>query len=374
MNAPDKLQPPPPVQAAPLPEVRNHAGYPSQYYQMMDAADEIFHVIVTRLTYDLRQLDQDGYPILADEQQPLVDADQFYGEPNTSSCVQESDFAPYKPKCDIIFAHASAHAPQGKPQRRWPVGFRVGACQKTLQVTGPRRLKLGLFSWSLSEPDKAAEVPLRWEGAYGGTCQWPLNLTDEQTPEILSRHKANPIGSGWLDKAWLRRSNVSKLPAPSIEAFGRPFGEQHLYSQNYPAIGVGAVGRWWSPRIQKAGTYDQQWKESRWPRLPQDFDFGYWNCAPQDQQIEYPQGGEEVALGGLMPGRKIDDAWRCRLPQPQQHAVVRMNIGAIVPLPMRLDTLVFDLKAMTLSCVYRTQMAAWFGARVLEIRPGRTPL
>ena len=40
---------------------------------------------------------------------------------------------------------------------------------------------------------------------------------------------------------------------------------------------------------------------------------------------------------------------------------------------LRLDTLVFDLKAMTLSCVYRIHIGAQFGARVLELRPGRTP-
>ena len=32
-----------------------------------------------------------------------------------------------------------------------------------------------------------------------------------------------------------------------------------------------------------AGTYDDSWKQTRWPGLPEDFDFGYWNCAPEDQ-------------------------------------------------------------------------------------------
>jgi hypothetical protein len=47
--------------------------------------------------------------------------------------LQESDFAPYKPKCDVSVVNASRPTrPGGKPMRRWPVGFRFGdAIQKT---------------------------------------------------------------------------------------------------------------------------------------------------------------------------------------------------------------------------------------------------
>ena len=108
---------------------------------------------------------------------------------------------------------------------------------------------------------------------------------------------------------------------------------------------------------------------SRWSEI-RNFDFGYWNGAPQDQQIAYPQGGEEVAFAGLTPQQHI---FQCRLPQPALHTVLRMQLGPILPLPMRLDTLVFDLKAMTLSCAWRIQVAAQFGARVLELRKGPAP-
>ena len=74
MNGPDLLLPAP-VQAAPLPEVRNHTPHPSQYYQMMDVGDEVFHVIASRITYDLTRLDEQGAPPLAAVQAPLVEAD-----------------------------------------------------------------------------------------------------------------------------------------------------------------------------------------------------------------------------------------------------------------------------------------------------------
>src|SRR5260370_42679476 len=66
-------------------------------------------------------------------------------------------------------------------------------------------------------------------------------------------------------------------------------------------VGVGAIGRWWSPRVSLAGTHDDAWKQSQWPKSPLDHDYRYWNCAPEDQQIDYPQGGEEVMLLNHIP-------------------------------------------------------------------------
>ena len=224
----------------------------------------------------------------------------------------------------------------------------------------------------LPAPVQAAPLPeVRNHTPYGGTCQWPKQLTEGQEPEIWSPYEANPIGSGWVDKDWLKKAQVADVDAPQIEVFGQPFGTEDANAMRYEPVGVGPVGKWWTPRRQKAGTYDQAWKESRWPRLPLDFDFGYWNAAPEDQQIEYPQGGEELVLAGLTPGQQV---WRCKLPEPAIHAVLRMQIGPIVRLPMRLDTLVLDFKAGTLSCVYRIHVAAQFGPRVLEIRSGRAPI
>lgn len=369
MNGPDLLIPSP-VQAAPLAEVRNHTPFASQYFQMMDTGDEVFHVIVSRVTYDLKRLDVQGIPALAQTQAALLDADQFYAQPNTSSCIQESDYAPYKPRCDVLLANATAYAPEGRAERRWPVGMRIGDWQKLLTVTGPRRIQQGMLGWKVTEPDKATEVPLRWELAYGGTCQWPLQTAPGQEPETWATYEANPIGSGWVDKDWHKKSRVDEFPAPQIETFNQPFDANAANAMHYPAVGVGPVGKWWSPRREQGGTYDQAWKENRWPRLPHDFDFGYWNGAPQDQQIVYPQGGEEVAFAGLTPQQHI---FQCRLPPPALHTVLRMQLGPILPLPMRLDTLVFDLKAMTLSCAWRIQVAAQFGARVLELRKGPAP-
>lgn len=84
MNGPDNLLEAP-IKPAPLPEVRNHTAFPSQYFQMVDVAGQIFHVMVSRLTYTLRKVDAEGCLVLADSQRPLVATDSFSGEPNLSS-------------------------------------------------------------------------------------------------------------------------------------------------------------------------------------------------------------------------------------------------------------------------------------------------
>ena len=207
----------------------------------MDVGDEVFHVIASRITYDLTRLDEQGAPPLAAVQAPLADADAFYGEPATTSCIQESDFAPYKPKCDILLAHAVAYAPEGRAHRRWPVGIRIGDWQKMLAVTGARYIDRGLLGWKVTEPEKATAVPLRWEHAYGGTCQWPRQVKEGEEPDLWSPYEANPIGSGWVDKPWLKKAQVADVDAPRIEVFEQPFGTEDANAMRYEPVGV---ARW----------------------------------------------------------------------------------------------------------------------------------
>ena len=57
--------------------------------------------------------DDGGPAILAQEQAPLVMADEFWGEPGFSSPRYEVDFALRKPKCDVLL-NATAYAPHGR--------------------------------------------------------------------------------------------------------------------------------------------------------------------------------------------------------------------------------------------------------------------
>ena len=206
---------------------------------------------------------------------------------------------------------------------------------------------------------------MRYKLAFGSALQWPETVAEDEEPKILIRHPANPIGCGLLDATWLKKARPHEMRASQMEVFGQPFDETHLRKNDYPVIGLGALGRGWSPRIQLAGSYDRQWQGTRWPHLPKDFDSAYWNCVLVDQQIDYPQGGEEVVLAGLTPG---GGPFRTRIPAPPPHALARLHADPILPRRMYLDTLIFDMHAMTLTCVHRMAIAAEAEVRVLEIR------
>lgn len=383
---------PAPIQSAPLPEVTNHTPWPSQYFQHVDPQDEIFHVLVCRTTYSLRGMRFDSpeppTPQLIDpvQQAPLCESDAFCGAVNTSSLRQESDYAPYKPRCDVLVVDALAHAPQGQPAQRWPVGFSFGqAIEKTFQVCGPRR-RTRQLQWD--EPEAAAQVPIRYERAFGG----PQLLQAEETLQRLAQDAAlsaeqrrqatlalaeipahflpNPIGCGRDPQALARasgqiasitgRSVDVPLLAPQLEALDQPFQGQ----DDYPVIGLGPLGRWWQPRLALAGTHDERWKATQWPRSPVDHDYRYWNCAPDDQQIDYPQGGELISLLNLTPGGGVV---RIRMPTQDLQLLVRLQVGAVMFAPMNIDTVVIDLGQATLSVVRRALVSARTEVRVLEL-------
>src|SRR5262249_44221866 len=85
-------------------------------------------VVVVKGTFAIPEAGGELY--LADAQLPLVMADEFYGEPGLSAMRRESDFAPVKPRCDVLVL-GSAHSPGGRPADRVPVGVRVGSLLKT---------------------------------------------------------------------------------------------------------------------------------------------------------------------------------------------------------------------------------------------------
>lgn len=385
MHRPDNILPSP-VSAAPLPEVVNHTPWPAQYFQHVDPHGTGFHVMVCRISYALDDAGDGSEPPLLPphDQLPLVEADQFMGEPGLSSTLEESDFAPYKPRCDVLLANAVAHAPEGRPLARWAVGFGFGEhLRKALTVTGPRPW-LG-SSWGTPAAD--TEVPLSYERAAGGPAMLADRLAleqliDDATTDLPTRRAAqdylrgwpehdprNPIGCGILQgsdatavqraRSLLGRAPLEPL-APQLATFdSRP---EDPLSAAVP--GFGPIGRWWQPRRARAGTHDDHWKATQWPRSPLDHDYRYWNCAPDDQQVPYPQGGEMLTLINLAPG---GGTARFTLPRQELRLLVRLRAGPMVFAPMNIDTVIVDLASARLSVVRRALVGAAADVRKLEL-------
>lgn len=124
------------------------------------------------------------------------------------------------------------------------------------------------------------------------------------------------------------------------------------------------MGQSWQPRLAKAGTYDQRWLDTRHPGLPKDFDFSYWNGAPEDQQIPYPAPGLRFELKGLHPQSVISG----QIPAHQAVVLLRMVDGALVPQWMVPDTLILDTEKMTLAVTWRYRISTSAPLRVIEAR------
>jgi hypothetical protein len=121
--------------------------------------------LVVKGTYDLHH---EGTAVPAEE--PLLPTgDEFHpdDEEQAGSLRYASDFAYTKPRADLLLV-GSCHAPDGKPQLRCPVTFRVGEFEKTLVVFAERHWKAGLLHPSIVLGEPFTRLEIGYESAYGG--------------------------------------------------------------------------------------------------------------------------------------------------------------------------------------------------------------
>lgn len=244
-------------------------------------------VVAIKGTFTLPRLDEPAQ--LAAEQVKLVEADAFTGEPGKSAPLYETDYAPFKPRCDVVL-NGSAYAPGGKPTKRVEVALQVGPINKRFDVVGNRRWDKTLMVLAPTSYEPFTVMPISYDRAYGGT---------DNTHPNEKKHGAyflNPIGVGFHTNT--DGDIVNGKALPNTEAPGERVSN---HNGKYRPMAFGPVGRGWKPRMDYAGTYDDAWLEHTFPFLPADFKDDYYQCAPADQQMPYPKGGEEIILANLTP-------------------------------------------------------------------------
>jgi hypothetical protein len=231
---------------------------------------------------------------LAPEQEKLVEADVFTGEPGFSAPVYESDYAPRKPRCDVVL-NGSAYAPNGFPAERVRVGMRVGSITKVFDVVGNRVWEEVLGTISSSPPESFTIMPISYDNAFGGV--------DKSHPDPAQHRTflANHAGKGFFHN--LDAQVFAGKPLPNTED---PYEPVTAPNGRYRPLAFGPVGRAWDPRPRFAGTYDQSWVDNVFPFLPADFDERYYQAAPADQQMDNLRGGEQVTLYNLTPEGRSD--------------------------------------------------------------------
>lgn len=288
--------------------------------------------LIVKGTFDLSA----GETAAAAEDALFPTGDEYYpgDEDMRGSPRYDSDFAYFKPRADLLLV-GKCYTPAGKPAGRCRVAFRVGDYSKTLTVAGNRRWEKRRLRWTITEPEPFSEVELRYENSFGG-----------------ERTRKNPTGKGdgpakddQGNEVWLLPTIED--PASLVES---------PRSRPEPA-GFGPLSRAWETRHAKTGKYTGNYKDTRWPWFPEDFDWSHFNAAPEDMQVEgYLKGDEELHFENLHPSRAQYNSHlpglrvRCFL-----NKLTSSNQGEteFTEVPMKLDTLWVDLEAERLILVWR---------------------
>ena len=155
-----------------------------------------------------------------------------------------------------------------------PVDVEIGPLRRRFLVSGDCEDD-GI---SVPAPRPFRRMPLGWTRTYGG-------------PE----HPDNPLGCGILrENGTLRMPNVADRDAPG------------------PAC-PGARG-FWPSRMHGLGTYDTPWLLTRWPGVPDDFDWAFYHLAQPEQRFSgYLTGCETFRVTNMHPERPVIEGTLPRL-------------------------------------------------------------
>lgn len=284
-------------------------------------------VFLAKLTCKL-QHQADAELICGDEASQLHGDVHHAGDP-ANPLKLSSDFAPFKPRCDLLL-DATSNSPSHGPEPSWKTRWAVGDWSKTLRVFGDRRWVVEPLGTRVGSPTPITEMPLDYRYAFGGP-----------------KSKNNPHGRGF---GW----QAEQLP--NIEHAAQSVTSP---DNDLPPAGVGPIGVDWPVRQKYVGSYDQLWQRTRWPWFPADFNYAYFNAAPVDQQLDRELiGDEELFFENLHP--QIAD-YRTRLPGVRVRCFVsnsqqdpdQLTMADFREVPLLCDTLQIDMHTQTATLIFR---------------------
>lgn len=225
------------------------------------------------------------------------------------------------------------HAPGSTPVTLMPVRVKVGELEKTLTVAGDRHWTRVRDDWNMSEPVPFTELELSYTNAFGG-----------------AGFARNPLGKGMPPG-----QEGEPCPLPNVFASSMPVVS--VEDRPEPA-GFAPIDMAWPQRFEKAGTYDEQWRQTRFPGFAADMDWRIFNTAPPDQWLPgFLRGDEPVEIDGMHP---LDPNQRTALPGYAARCFITEHTSGqqvFREVPMRAETLWLFPNAEHMALIFRGTVA-----------------
>lgn len=263
----------------------NRTPYAMESTVIFDREGNETLLVVLKGTFEF----EPGASRVAGEQAPVVQADEYLGDPASSSLLVATDLLPLRPQSGVTLK-GHAVCPSGRVGKM-NVGLKLGDLQQVAVVYGDRT---GFHN--VDKPEPFERMPLTWENAFGGF---------DDSNDNQKHHDAldeNPVGKGFL--ASKSRRSANEVALPNVEHPSHPCRSPH---EKLPAIGFSPVHPAWLARRQYAGTYDDAWAKERCPLLPDDFDDRFLQAAPAALTApRYLSGDERCVLLGMTEEGRIE--------------------------------------------------------------------
>ncbi|MGR5094569.1 DUF2169 family type VI secretion system accessory protein [Vibrio maritimus] len=256
------------------------------------------------------------------EESEVFDDPLYIGEPGLSAMKTDHEFAYFKANTDVlVFGKARSYAKKPTTQHECRV-LLDGHIDKTLKIMGERVWIEHGGGVTVSRPIEFIEREIDYSNAVGG---------DER----------NRIGGG------VAKSNAV-LVSQVVPSVFYPKEDWTPATNKIRVAGFGPIPPFFDERRRYAGTFDENWVETRKPMLPCDFDVAFNQSAPKDQQCNgYLLGGERIVLSGFCH----DETLAFRIPSSLYTAVAHFG-KHMRKETMSIYTLFIDTETKTLSLSY----------------------
>ena len=224
--------------------------------------------VVAKATFSLKP----GKVSLAADQQGINERELHWSDDAARSLYSHNDLVPFKRRVDVVLV-GQAFAPPGAPARSLVARLSVGEIDKSIEVHPDRGLTR---EGEIHEGARWASMPLLYERAAGGPETWnPVGVSRDAPPDAYGQRI------------------LPNLQSPSARRSELDFAAP---------IGFGPIPASWRVRRDRLRDRADDWSEARYEEITigDDFDAGYFQAAPQDQQLEVLRDEEPLVLENLL--------------------------------------------------------------------------